>query len=81
MSDQTIFDRINDLSHEEEALWSRASESGGLDANQQQRLEVIGVELDQCFDLLHQRQARRSAGLDPEEAQARPAEVVERYVQ
>jgi hypothetical protein len=81
MSDQPIFDRINDLSHEEEALWRKAGESGGLDADERQRLEIIGVELDQCFDLLHQRDARRAAGLNPDEAEARPPEVVERYVQ
>ena len=33
------------------------------------------------LDLLHQRQARRDAGLDPEEAEIRPAEIVERYQQ
>ena len=81
MSDQTILDRVNDLSHEEEALWRRAGESGGLDADEQRRLEVIGVELDQCFDLLHQRQARRAAGLNPDDAETRSPEVVERYVQ
>jgi hypothetical protein len=81
MTDQQIFQRINDLAHEEEALWSRAGDGSGLDPGDQQRLESIGVELDQCYDLLHQRQARRAAGLDPDEAEARPAEIVERYVQ
>jgi hypothetical protein len=81
MSDQQIFQRINDLAHEEEELWSRAGGGAGLDPGDQHRLAAIGVELDQCYDLLHQRQARRAAGLDPDEAEARPAEVVERYLQ
>jgi hypothetical protein len=81
MSDQQIFQRINDLAHEEETLWSRAGDGGGLDPAEQARLDAIGVELDQCYDLLHQRQARRAAGLDPDDAEARPEEVVERYLQ
>lgn len=81
MSDRLTFDRINALAAEEEELWERAGDGDGIDASQRQRLESIRVELDQCYDLLHQRQARRSAGLDPDEARARPAGVVERYQQ
>jgi hypothetical protein len=81
MTDQPILDRINQLAHEEESLWRQAGTGGGLDATAQSRLETIGVELDQCYDLLHQRQARREFGLDPDEAKARPPEVVERYQQ
>jgi hypothetical protein len=39
------------------------------------------VELDQCYDLLRQRQARREFGQDPNEAELRPPEIVERYQQ
>ena len=42
---------------------------------------MLGVELDQCYDLLRQRQARREFGQDPDEAEARPAEIVENYRQ
>ena len=81
MTDRLTFDRINTLATEEEELWERAGDGDGLDASQRQRLESIRVELDQCYDLLHQRQARRSTGLDPDDAEARPAEVVDRYQQ
>ena len=81
MQEPTIFDHINDLAAEEEALWKQAGDGGGLDATEQARLEAIQVELDQAYDLLHQRQARRAAGLDPDAAKVRPAEVVERYQQ
>ena len=63
MTDQTILQRIHELAHEEEELWREAGEAGGLDGPGKQRLEIIGVELDQCYDLLRQRQAKREFGL------------------
>jgi hypothetical protein len=81
MRDVEVFDHINGLSAEEEELFASASHGGGLTAEATKRLAAIKVELDRCYDLLHQRQARRAAGLDPEEAVLRPAEVVERYQQ
>ena len=81
MADGPIIDRINQLAHEEEQLWQRASDGGGLTTDDQQRLKVLGVELDQCYDLLRQRQARREFGQDPDQAEARPAEIVENYRQ
>jgi len=76
-----IFETINSLSSEEEELYRQASDGQGLSQPAIDRLDAIKVELDRCYDLLHQRQARISAGLDPDEAKARPAEVVERYQQ
>lgn len=81
MDDRTLTSHINELSQEEEQLWERASDGDGLSAEMQARLEQIRVELDQAYDLLRQRQARRAAGLDPDAATIRPAEVVERYEQ
>ncbi|PYV15428.1 MAG: DUF2630 domain-containing protein, partial [Acidobacteria bacterium] len=43
------------------------------------RLARIQVELDQCWDLLRQRRARREFGQDPKKAKVRPADVVEEY--
>ena len=81
MDDQTIFDRINDLSHQEEELWKQAGSGQGLAVDERERLDTIKVQLDQCYDLLHQRQAKRSAGVNPDDAQIRPPEIVERYQQ
>jgi len=81
MVDGDIFGTINDLSEEEERLWQHAGDGHGLTAEEHDRLAAIKVELDRCYDLLHQREARRSAGLDPTDAAARPAEVVEHYQQ
>ena len=81
MPDVAVFDYINALSAEEEALFAQASDGSGLSTQASERLAEIKVELDRCYDLLHQRDARRAAGLDPDEAKLRPGEVVERYQQ
>ena len=53
----------------------------GLSPQEEEKLRTIEVSLDQCWDLLRQRRARRDAGQDPDEAEARPAPVVEGYKQ
>ena len=81
MADIDLFERINSLSSEEERLYEEAAGGGGGGAAELARLEEIKIELDRIYDLLHQRQARRAAGLDPDEAEARPADIVEHYQQ
>ncbi len=72
--DTDLLERINALVDEEHAL-----ESGGpVDPD---RLHDIEVALDQCWDLLRQRRARRDAGQDPSVAKVRAEETVERYEQ
>ena len=82
VSDETIAARIERLVAEEHELRSReegdAPESLEADA---QRLRAIEVELDVCWDLLRQRRALRDAGVDPDQAEAREADTVERYWQ
>ncbi len=79
--DSDLFARINALAGEEEGLYGRAADGSGLDADERRRLDQIRVELDQCYDLLHQRQGRRDAGADPAGARPRPPETVEGYEQ
>jgi hypothetical protein len=43
------------------------------------RLRQVEEALDQCWDLLRQRRARRESGLDPDAAKLRDATTVERY--
>ena len=81
MADLDLFHRINALSAEEEQLYASAGDGSGLNQAERDRLDAIKVELDRAYDLLHQRQGRIDAGLDPDEAAQRPAEVVERYQQ
>jgi hypothetical protein len=79
MADEDVITRINDLAHEEHQLFEKESE-GKASTRERERLKEIEVQLDQCWDLLHQRRARRSAGLDPDQATVRPETTVEGYV-
>jgi uncharacterized protein DUF2630 len=81
MADLDLFHHINELASEEERLYASANDGSGLSDAERERLEAIRVELDRSYDLLHQRQARAEFGLNPDEAQVRPEEVVERYQQ
>lgn len=79
--DSDLFERINALSREEEELYGRAADGSGIGADERDRLEEIKVQLDQAYDLLHQRQGRRDAGQDPSTAETRPPNIVEGYEQ
>jgi len=79
MKDADVLAQINRLAEEEKELEN--GRPGGLGDDDVQRLREVEVALDQCWDLLRQRRARRKAGLDPEDADARPAQVVEHYQQ
>ncbi|HEV8572537.1 MAG TPA: DUF2630 family protein [Actinomycetota bacterium] len=78
MEDQRVIGRINELAEEEHALWQRESR-GQASESDRERLKEISVTLDQCWDLLHQRRALRSAGDDPNDARVRDAGTVEGY--
>ena len=80
MDDQEIVKRINELAEQEHRL-EETHVGEGLSPEEESRLRTIEVALDQCWDLLRQRRARRNAGQDPDEAQERPAPVVEGYRQ
>lgn len=77
-NDEDVIGRIEALAHEEHELFERGSH-GDVSDRERLRLAEIQLQLDQCYELLRQRRARRSAGLDPERAKPRPASVVEGY--
>jgi Protein of unknown function (DUF2630) len=79
MDDQQIVERINELADQEHRLWEAESRGEASDT-ERERLTELQVTLDQCWDLLHQRRARRSAGMDPDDAQVRDAREVEGYL-
>jgi hypothetical protein len=81
VDDSTILNQVRQLVEEEHALRAR-SEAGTISADEEQlRLQQLEVSLDQCWDLLRQRRARREAGQDPDGSVARPIGEVEGYLQ
>jgi hypothetical protein len=77
--DEDIAGRIHQLVDEEHQLHAKGG--AGLTEDDRGRLDAIEVQLDQCWDLLRQRRARRAAGVDPADAAVRPEAVVEGYQQ
>src|SRR5437879_6640618 len=75
MDDAEVLGRINELAREEHELFERESHGKVTDADRD-RLRRLQITLDQCWDLLRQRRARRAAGLDPGEAQVGPGKTV-----
>ena len=77
MDEQEILSRINALVDEEHKLRE------GTEHTEEQRARINALEahLDQCWDLLRQRRAKRQYDENPDEAQARPEPQVEGYLQ
>jgi hypothetical protein len=72
MSDKSILEHINSLVEEENKL--RAAGAPHAD-----KLRHVTEQLDQCWDLLRQRRAKREFGQDPNSAHVRDAGTVEGY--
>jgi hypothetical protein len=80
--DREIIEQIDQLVDEEHALETRhAGDASPLTDEEKQRLRALEVHLDQLWDLLRQRRARRNAGLDPDDAAERDPSTVEGYRQ
>ena len=73
-ADEDLFTRINGLVQEEHEL----RQGDAVDAA---RLRELEEQLDQCWDLLRQRRAKREFDQNPDEASARPVDTVEHYRQ
>jgi Protein of unknown function (DUF2630) len=81
MDDKEILGHISDLIKTEHDLREKLA-SGELSSDaENERLAAAEQALDQCWDLLRQRRARREYGEDPDGAQVRPAGQVEGYRQ
>jgi hypothetical protein len=84
MTDESVAGRIERLvSEEHELLQQEERDRPDVDRLEQDqgRLAEVRVELDRCWDLLRQRRALRDAGGDPDAAEVRDADVVEKYWQ
>jgi len=81
MDDKEILGRISELIETEHELRSQLA-AGQLSSEQErERLRSAEEALDQCWDLLRQRRARREFGENPDGAEVRPAAEVEGYQQ
>ena len=80
MNDAEIVNHIDALVDEEHRL-ERSHAEGGLSPEERDRLRQVEVQLDQLWDLLRQRRARRHAGQDPDAAAPRPESTVEHFQQ
>ncbi len=80
MDDKEIIGHIDQLVEEEHQL-RQQHELDALGDADAERLRKVEEALDQCWDLLRQRRARRNAGLDPDTAASRDPGVVEHYQQ
>jgi hypothetical protein len=76
MDDNEVIARIGALVDEEHRL-----ESSDPAPPDQERIRELEIALDQCWDLLRQRRARREAGQDPDQARSRTEGTVEGYQQ
>ena len=81
MDDRQILHRIGELVDEEHRLRTRFRSGAVTSDDEQARLRELEESLDQCWDLLRQRRARREFDEDPAETGARPASEVEGYLQ
>jgi hypothetical protein len=77
MDDADIFQRIKALVDEEHAL----ADDAETPPERSERRRMLEEQLDQCWDLLRQRQAKREFGQDPAESRARTTQNVENYLQ
>jgi len=81
MDDKEILGRIEELIKTEHELRSRLA-AGELSTDEEHaELKAAEEALDQYWDLLRQRRARREFGEDPGDAKERPIPEVENYWQ
>jgi hypothetical protein len=81
MNDKEILGHIDELIATEHGLRAKVANGELSTAAERDQLRSVEEALDQCWDLLRQRRARREFGENPEEAQVRPAGEVEDYMQ
>lgn len=80
MDDTELLHTIEQLVNEEHALMQQST-TGDMEEIKKARMQELEVKLDQCWDLLRQRRARREFHLNPDEAQVRDPSIVENYKQ
>ena len=81
MNDKEILGHIDELIKTEHGLRAKVADGSLHSTEERAQLRSVEEALDQCWDLLRQRRARREFGEDPGDSAARPASEVEGYMQ
>jgi hypothetical protein len=81
MDDKDILGHIDELIAAEHDLRRRLAAGELTTDDEHQQLRDTEEQLDQAWDLLRQRRARREFGEDPGASAARPVSEVEGYIQ
>jgi hypothetical protein len=81
VDDADVIRNIDELVEREHALRAQHSAGEGLSDDERAELDRLEVQLDQCWDLLRRRRARRDLGEDPDATPLRDADTVEHYQQ
>jgi hypothetical protein len=81
MDDTQILRHIDELVSEEHELRGKVTRGEISTQKEQERLSSLEEALDQCWDLLRQRRARREFGENPDSVELRSAAEVESYLQ
>ncbi|MCW2756561.1 MAG: hypothetical protein JWO46_307 [Nocardioidaceae bacterium] len=79
-TDGGIHEQISGLVAQEHDLRARVQAGEIQPEEERAQLRAVEVQLDQCWDLLRQRQALRDSGGDPSAAAVRPPGEVEGYL-
>ena len=81
MNDKEIMAHIDELIETERRLRQKLASGELTSVQEREQLRSTEEALDQCWDLLRQRRARREFGENPNDAAARPVSEVESYQQ
>jgi len=81
MDDKEILAHIDDLIQTKHTLREQLAAGQLSSAQEREQLKAAEEALDQCWDLLRQRRARREFGENPDEALVSPVGEVEGYQQ
>lgn len=81
VDDKEILGRIDELIKTEHQLRNKLANGQLTSDEEHQELRATEEALDQCWDLLRQRRARREFGEDPSGSVPRPVNEVEGYLQ
>jgi uncharacterized protein DUF2630 len=81
MDDKQILTHIDELIKTEHELRQKVAAGELSSAAEREQLRSTEEALDQCWDLLRQRRARKEFAENPDEAASRPVSEVEGYLQ